>query len=157
MIRSLTLAVFATLQSASSRRTPKLFRVGDREISFFATHEQARQAARRMHRHFDLVPLTVAGEVRRLVPNRILMAKFQRDLFEDVVHLSAAARIESFTARHTGELIENALAFHSQRAARVAAAENTGRVEDEVRFFNKSAQLGEGVTQVIFLVGADLK
>src|SRR2546430_12673100 len=124
MIRSLTLAVFATLQSASSRRTPKLFRVGDREISFFATHEQARQAARRMHRHFNLVPLTVAVEVRRLVPNRILVPKFQRDLFEDVIHLSAAARVERFTARYTGEFIEDALAFHSQFAANIAAAEN---------------------------------
>src|SRR5205814_9530574 len=112
MIRSLTLAVFATLQSASSRRTPKLFRVGDREISFFATHEQTRQAARRMHRHFNLVPLIVAVEVRRLVPNRILVPKFQRDLFEDVIHLSAAARVASLTAGHTCEFIEDALAFH---------------------------------------------
>src|SRR5437763_12251331 len=117
MTRSLTLAVFATLQSASSRRTPKLFRVGDREISFFATHEQTRQTARRMHRHFDLVPLTVAVEVRRLVANRILVPKFQRDLFKDVIHLSATTWVKRLATGHSGEFIEDALAFHSQRAA----------------------------------------
>src|SRR5205085_613687 len=96
-----------------------------------------------------------AVEVRRLVANRILMTKFQRDLFEDVIHLSAAARIERFTARHTGEFIEDALAFHSQCAANVAAAENTDRVKYHFGFFQDSAQFVEGVTRVIVLAVAN--
>src|SRR5206468_638913 len=112
-------AMFATwaLPHGRASDTFWLFGIGDREISFFAPHEEPRQAARRMDRHFDLVPLAVAVEVRGLVANRILVPKFQRNLFKDVIHLSAAPGIKSFPARDTGEFIEDALAFHAQRAA----------------------------------------
>ena len=43
--------------------------IGDREISFFAAHKQSRQAARRIHFDFNLVPLAVAGEIRWSIPD----------------------------------------------------------------------------------------
>src|SRR6266478_402259 len=110
-----TLAGNVRYKAPSSRRTPKLFRVGDREVAFFVAGKQTRQAPWRRYLHLDLMPLAV--EIRHPITDGILVTKFQRNLLEDVIHLSSAARIESFAARDTGEFVQDALSFHAESAA----------------------------------------
>src|SRR5204863_9892502 len=99
-----------------------------REISVLGAYEQLWQPPGCVYRHLDFVPLAVGNEIRGLVTNRVLMAQLKRDLLEDIVHLSTAARIESLSARHSRQFVEGALAFHAQRAAYVAAAKNSDRI-----------------------------
>src|ERR1043166_2057442 len=85
-------------QSAVKPTHSNLFWIGDGEIPVLGPHEQLRQTSGRMYRHLDLVPLAVGHKIFRLVTNRVLMPQLQSDLLKDVVHLSAAARIEGFAA-----------------------------------------------------------
>ena len=52
------------------------------------------------------------------------MAQLQGNLLKDIIHLSAATRIERFAAGDARKFIEGTLAFHPERAADVTAAEN---------------------------------
>src|SRR5581483_10985682 len=135
----------------------KLLRIRDGEISFFAPHEQARQASRRTNFDFDFVPLAVASEIRGPIAYRILMTKLERNLLKNVIHLSATARIKSFAPRDARQLVQNPLALHAKRAADVAAAQNSNRVQHDVCFFEYAAQLVERVTRVVVLAVADQK
>src|SRR5438094_810880 len=117
-------------KAPSSRRTPKSFRVRDREVAFFVAGKQTRQPAWRRYLHLNLMPLAV--EIRHTITDGILVTKLQRNLFEDVIHLSAAARIESFAARDTSEFVHDALPFHTESAADIAAAENADCVKHNV-------------------------
>jgi len=56
-----------------SRGTPILFWICDREVAFFATHEQPWQASWRSDFDFYLVPLAV--EARRLIADGILVTQ----------------------------------------------------------------------------------
>src|SRR5215467_6648352 len=82
-------------------------RIGDRVVAFLAPHEQTRQATWRVYLDLDLVPLAVAHEVRRPVPNRVLMPKLEGNLLEDIVHLGGTVWIKSFAPRNACEFIEN--------------------------------------------------
>src|SRR6185503_1133686 len=103
-------------------------RIGGGEVTLFGADEQLRQSPRWVDRHFDLVPFAVSDEVLRLEANRILVSQLQRDLLEDVVHFSAAARIERLAAGYARQFIESALALHAERAAHIAAAQNSDRI-----------------------------
>src|SRR5688500_3402950 len=94
-------------------------------IAFFGSHKQAGQTAWRRYLHLDLAPLAVVSEVRRLVSDGILVTQFQRNLLEDVIHFGGAAREEGLAAGNTGQLIEDALTFHAESAARIATAQNS--------------------------------
>jgi len=91
-----------------------------RVIAILAAHEQARQSSWRRDFDFDAVPLPVIHKVRRLVANRILMAQFERYLFENVIHLGGRARKESLSPGNVGQFVKDALTFHPQTAAGVA-------------------------------------
>src|SRR5690242_10398183 len=68
-LRSLTPAL-----SQRERKPPhcKSFRIRDCVIPFFVTREKSGEATGRSQLHFNLVPLPVIGEIRRIVTNRIL-------------------------------------------------------------------------------------
>src|SRR6266478_3113550 len=85
-----------TTRNLNSKRSS--LGIGNREVAFFAAHEQARQTARRGHLHLDPVPLAVADKVRRPIADRVLMTEFECDLLKDVVHLGRRARIKRFAA-----------------------------------------------------------
>src|ERR1700686_3385946 len=81
--------------------------VGERVIALFATHEQARQSARRNYFDFDMVPPAVWLKVFRLVTDGVLMAEFERDLFKDVIHLGISSRKESFAPGNSRDLVQD--------------------------------------------------
>src|SRR5207245_5095676 len=82
-------------------------------------------------------------------------AQLERDLLKDVIHLGGRPGVKSLAARNAGEFVQDALSLHAQRAADVAAAEDSNGVEYDVRFLQYSTQFVEGVTRVVILSVAD--
>src|SRR2546423_4260902 len=103
------------------------------------------------------MPFAVVREVRRAIPDRVLVAQLQSDLLEDIVHLCRAARIKSFASGNSGEFIEGALTFHAERTARVAATQNSDRVKHDIGFLQHAPQLVEGVTRIVVLTVTNQK
>src|SRR5688572_17950377 len=120
-------------------------------VAFFGSYKQAWQTARRRYLHLDLAPLAVVSEVRRLVPDGILVTQFQRNLLEDVVHFGWAAREKSLAPGNTGQLIEDALTFHAESAARIATAQNSDAIQNHVRLLQQPAELVKSVSRVVVL------
>src|SRR6476620_6557977 len=97
------------------------------------------------------MPAAVVGEIHRFITNRILMAKLQRYLLEDVIHLSVTPGEKRFAAGHACKFVKNALTFHPHRAASVAATQYADAVECHIRLLQQPAQLAECVTRIVVL------
>src|SRR5207245_11689964 len=105
--------------------------------------------AGRIYFDFEVMPFAVGVEVRWPVPNSVLMAKFQSNTFEDIVHFSGVLGEESFATRHGSNIIEDRLAIRGELS--VSWFFYPDRVDDYVRLFHKAPQLIEGVSRVIVL------
>src|ERR1044072_460809 len=101
------------------------------------------------------MPLAVIRKCIRLVADRVLVPQLQGNLLKNVVHFRGGTWEESFASGNAGKLVKNALAFHAEGAACVAAAQNSDRVERYVRFFQKLSQLVERVAGIVILAIAD--
>src|ERR1041384_1993461 len=124
-------------------------------IAFLGAHEQTRQTARRGHFYLHAVPLAVISETVGFVADGVLMPPLPRDLFKNVVHLRGGAREECLASGDARKLIQYSLAFHAERAAGVAAAQDADGVERDVRLFQQLAKLVEGVPGIVVLTVAD--
>src|SRR6266550_3636270 len=121
------------LQKAIRNQNPELLTsAGNRVVSVFGADEQARQSARRSYLYLDLMPAAVVGEIDWFVPDRILMAEFEGNLLENVIHFSIASGEECFATGNTGEFVQNPLAFHTHLAAGIAATKNADPVKRDV-------------------------
>src|ERR1051325_3735654 len=100
-------------------------RAGGGVIAFLGAHEQTRQTARRGHFNLHAMPLAVISKTVGFVADGVLVPQLQRDLFKNIVHLRRGAREECLASGDARKLIENSLTFHAERAAGVAAAQDT--------------------------------
>ena len=103
------------------------------------------------------MPAAIVEKLRRLVSNRILMAQFESDLLEDVVHFGGAAGKESFASRDTRQFVQNALAFHTQAATGIVAAQNPNAIKSHIGFLQQPSQFVKGVPGIVVLAVADQK
>ena len=85
------------------------------------------------------------------------MTELERDLLEDVVHFSGASGEKRLAARNAGKFIQNALTFHAQRTAGIAAAQYPNAVKHDIRLFQEPSQFIKGVSRIIVLAIANQK
>src|SRR5215831_9897434 len=83
------------------------------------------------------------------------MAQFQGNLLKNVIHFGCGSGKESFAARDVSEFVEDALAFHTERAARIVATQNSDTVQHHVRFLQQAPDLTKGVARIVVLPVAD--
>src|SRR6266852_6776816 len=109
-------------------------RVRECVVSVATAHKEMRHPAGRID--FDCEVMPFAVEVRWPVSNSVLMAKFQSNTFEDIVHFSGVLGEEGFATRHGSDIIKAHLAIRGKRS--VSFFFYPDRVDAHVRLFHKA-------------------